>query len=365
MSERPKRTVRKPVRLLAEGVADAPQPRTKRKAQQLAIDDNALATLLTSPKSALTNVDVSDIINANTWAFLSDESKAHLSKLLPPTAFSDYQRTIDPGHPSHTKDPDPNAMVVDSTRGLQGSHEADRVLPSVFTDPHFLAAAHTFQDHLYSGWLKPEFKVKVAKHEEGIRDGTLAAPWKDEEWEKEHCLGEDDASKLSSSKSRSNGGAANGKAGHTAEIRMYDLAKNSVVRVGDIISYKRNFASLGVVIEKDVLVHSINTRARSLTVLLEPGPTQHLPSYLSMSDPSDPIFPIQSMEITSPTMLETGILDVDGRVERGKRPNGNAWKILTVYRWREEGASSMADNKGGRESHGTLHYLRNSHFSDT
>ncbi|KAJ3910225.1 Asx homology domain-containing protein [Lentinula edodes] len=362
MSERPKRAVRKPARLLDE-VANSTPPRNKRKAQQLAIDDNALDALLTNPKSTLTGMDISDLINANTWAFLSDASKAHLAKLLPPTAFSDYQRTIDPDHPSSSrKDVDPNAMVIDIPQDPLSSYEADLVLPSVFTDPHFLAAAHTFQDHLYSGWLKDDFKAKVAKYEEGIRNGTLAAPWKDQEWEKEHAMLENDA--LTSSKPRSTGPGGAIKAGHASDVRIYDLAKNTVIQVGDIISYKRNFTMLDVTVEKDVLVQSLNTRARSLTVLLESGPTQHLPSYLLMPDAPDPVPPTQSMEITSPTMLETGILDLDGRVERGKRPNGNAWKVLTVYRWREDGVSSMDDNRGGRESHGTLHYLRNSHFSD-
>ncbi|KAJ4466542.1 Asx homology domain-containing protein [Lentinula aciculospora] len=358
MSERPKRTIRKPTRLLDEA-ADTPPLRTKRKAQQLAIDDNASNALLTSPKSALTTMDISDLINANTWAFLSNDSKTSLAKLLPPTAFSDYQRTIDPDHPSRKKELDSNAMIIDTPQHPQSSYEVERLFPSVFTDPHFLSAAHTFQDHLYSGWLKEDFKAKVAKYEEGIRDGTLAAPWKDEEWEKEHPLPENNASKSTSSstKSRGTGGAV--KAG------IYDLAHNSVIEVGDIISYKRNFSALDVVIEKDVLVHSINMRTRSFTVLLEPGPTQYLPPYLLMPDRPDPVPPIQSMEITSPTMLETGILDVDGRVERGKRPNGNAWKVLTVYRWREGIDPSMDDNRGGRESHGTLHYLRNSHFSDS
>ncbi|KAJ3841486.1 Asx homology domain-containing protein [Lentinula raphanica] len=359
LSERPKRTVRKPPRLL-NNVAETPQPKTKRKAQQLTIDETALDALLTNSKSALTTVNISDLINGNTWAFLSEESKAHLVKLLPPTAFSDYQRVIDPDHPSHTKDAHLDTMEVDSTQSTKSDHEVDRLLLPVFTDPHFLAAAHTFQDHLYSGWLKPEFKLKVAKYEEGIRDGSLAAPWKDEEWEKEHPLAQADASKSSPNRSR-----GNGKTGSTAEIRLYDLGRNSVVRVGDIISYKRNFSVLGVVVEKDVLVHSINPAGRSLTVLLESGPTPHLPPYLLMPDPPEPIPPIQLMDITSPTMLETGILDLDGRIERGKRPNGNAWKLLTVYRWREDGISSMDDSKGGRESHGTLHYLRSSHFSDS
>ncbi|KAE9410434.1 hypothetical protein BT96DRAFT_1011975 [Gymnopus androsaceus JB14] len=363
MSARPKRTIRKPVRLI-ELLEDSTPSRSKRKADKVTTNNDTLDpdVLLKSPKSMLTTMDISDIINSTSWELLSSESRTHLSKLLPPTAFSDFKTVLDDaGHPSRAaKELDPNSMVVDAPQSSSSSHSADQVLLSVFTDPHFLAAAHTFQDHLYSGWLKDDFKAKVTKYEEGIVDGTLAAPWKDEEWEREHRLDENDASTSSPAKARKTGA----KTVNPADIRIYDLAKHSVIRVGDILSYKRNFTVLDITVEKDVMVHAINTQGRSLTVLLESGTTQHLPPYLLMPDPPDAVAPMQSMDITSPSMLETGILDLDGRVERAKRPNGNAWKILTVYRWREDGVSSMDDNRGGRESHGTLHYLRNSHFSD-
>ena len=58
--------------------------------------------------------------------------------------------------------------------------------PSIFNDPHFLAAAHTFQDHLYSNWLSGAHAEKVRLFQDGIRDGSLAAPWKDEVWERDH-----------------------------------------------------------------------------------------------------------------------------------------------------------------------------------
>lgn len=72
-----------------------------------------------------------------------------------------------------------------------------------------------------------------------------------------------------------------------------------------------------------------------------------------------------SMTISSPSQLENGILDTDGRVEKAKRPNGNAWKYFTVWRWKEEEwESGFASEKGGRENHGTLFYLRGSFYHD-
>lgn len=58
--------------------------------------------------------------------------------------------------------------------------------PSIFNDPHFLAAAHTFQDHIYSNWLSDAHAEKVRMFQDAIGHGTLAAPWKDEVWERDH-----------------------------------------------------------------------------------------------------------------------------------------------------------------------------------
>ena len=56
----------------------------------------------------------------------------------------------------------------------------------IFSDAHFLAASRTFQDHLYFGWFSAAHREKVRDFEETVRNGTLAAPWKDEVWNREH-----------------------------------------------------------------------------------------------------------------------------------------------------------------------------------
>ncbi|KAK7463840.1 hypothetical protein VKT23_005775 [Stygiomarasmius scandens] len=224
---------------------------------------------------------------------------------------------------------------------------------SVFTDSHFLAAARTFQDHIYSGWLTDSHKEKVRKYEAGIRDGSLAAPWKDEEWERDNAEDNDSAPAASSSVPRKD----------PLEVRLHELAKKAVIRVGDIIAYKRVFTAMNLVVEKDVLVYAINSKG-TITVLLESGVTQHLPAHLLLPGPAEPDAPTQSMEITTPSMLETGILDLDSRVDRARRPNGNAWKCFTVWRWRGDAPTGFDGNRGGRENHGTLYYLRQSFTSD-
>lgn len=56
-------------------------------------------------------------------------------------------------------------------------------------------------------------------------------------------------------------------------------------------------------------------------------------------------------------MLETALLELDGRIDRSRRPNGNAWKSFTIWRWRGGGFNPV-DSRGGRENRGTLFYLR-------
>lgn len=75
-------------------------------------------------------------------------------------------------------------MVADDKNEFQC---ADTIDISIFTDPHFLAAAHTFQDQLFTGWRTDLHLGKVTKFETGVLDGSLRAPWKDEVWEKQNA----------------------------------------------------------------------------------------------------------------------------------------------------------------------------------
>lgn len=88
----------------------------------------------------------------------------------------------------------------------------------------------------------------------------------------------------------------------------------------------------------------------------------------------------QIADVASPNQLESGLLDIDGRVPRGKesRPNGNAWKCISVWTWRggwgewgnggEDGGVGGVEGmevddqeqgkRGGRKDRGLLFYLR-------
>ncbi|KAF9266975.1 hypothetical protein L218DRAFT_1074809 [Marasmius fiardii PR-910] len=386
-TDRPRRSTRKATKVIEDTEPDekpATSSNGKRKAIAVTNTNNddgeyELSDLLEYPGSVLTTMEISNLINASTWEMLSPESRAKLARLLPSTAFKGYTPKIGLEHPAcqrqssgpstgsgsspsssdhPNRDPDPDSTTVE---------------PNFFTDLHFLAAARTFQDHIYSGWLTEEHKEKVRNWEEDVRDGKLAAPWKDEEWEKnaaeEAQEAEETAAVTPGSASKSPGKARTNvkRATQASEVKLYDLARHSVIRVGDVLSYKRHFSQLDVIVEKDVLIDSINTRQRSLDILLERGSTQHLPLNLLLSDPEhDDNSTTQVVDAPSLSKLETAILDFDGRVARDKRPNGNAWRNFTVWRWRDgaEGGFGGSEDKGGRENHGTMFYLRGCFVSD-
>ncbi|TFK51408.1 hypothetical protein OE88DRAFT_1544631 [Heliocybe sulcata] len=368
---RPRRAVRAPNRVGEDSssvVTRSSQPQATGRSARAVDPAQQLQTLLTTPKSALTHVEITDVFNAGTWNILPLEVRERLCSLLPPTAFAGFIPTIDPMHSARTQrvlsDTDSQDIDVDMEAPAPNV-SPDMLDASVFSDGHFLAAARTFQDHLYTGWMADTHKEKVAKYERGVLDGTLHAPWKDEVWAKEHTAPDNGEQPLPASSQQSE---ASARAGDAAELKLVDLAKNGVIKMGDVLAYKRTFSQLDTVVEKDAIIQSIHPKNYSVTVLVQPHTARELPPELLRVDPPDPDAPTKSMTVTSPNMLENGILDVDGRVEKSRRPNGNAWKCLSVWRWRHqpEGDLDMLafQERGGRENHGTLFYLRGCYYHD-
>ncbi|KAF8966806.1 Asx homology domain-containing protein [Flammula alnicola] len=355
--DRPRRSVRNPVKapqlLVPEPVARV----IKRKSTPEAVDpEKQLKILLESSKSDLVSLDMNDIINSKTWSVLSEDARAHLKTLLPQTAFSNSSETIAADHPSVE-----DGMVVDEA--LDDRPQDVDVNLGIFGDPHFLAAARTFQDHLYLNWFSEAHGAKVKQFREGIVSGSLAAPWKDQVWERDNIVPEINVN-VGATSSFSIPNESSARAGGAAEIKLYTLVKKGILRVGDIIAYKRYFSLSEVTVEKDAIIQHIQPNTYALTVLTLPGPNKDLPAHLLSDEPAEPSAPVQSMTITSPTMLETGLLDLDGRMEKSRRPNGNAWKCFTVWRWRVGGEYNPYDSRGGRENHGTLFYLRGSYYHE-
>lgn len=300
---------------------------------------------MTNPKSKLTRMDLSEeMFTFDTWLSLSPESREELAKLLPPTAFSTFIPRIDPAHPS-VAGSDP--MDIDSlSEQLQEAFD-----PMFFSDSHFLAALRTFQDHLHSGWLTEDHRTKTNKYCAGIEDGTLHAAWKDEAWSQSQ-VEEDVATSRSGSISQ-------------RSMRLTDLVEAGFLGVGDILVYRRSFSLVNVTVEKDIMIARCGGSSKSIVALVPSGTTKYLPQALASSPiPTEDLLPddhsLLQMTITSPASLESGILDTDNRVDKLQRPNGNAWKYLSVWRLLQDGGTNglATPERGGRQDTGMLHYIR-------
>ncbi|GBE85771.1 hypothetical protein SCP_0802930 [Sparassis crispa] len=343
-------------------------------------------------------MDITDLLNYGNFLDLSAESQAHLVALLPPTAFQTFLPSISPTHvdfpifrSTHSTSADVDVLQMDSDTPSQAgpsahhgygsiflSHEATEhssatLDPLVFNSPFFLSASRTFQDHLFSGWFAKKAQDDLERYQQGISDGSMHADWKDEAWARDHP-----PAKLIG----------------TRATDLTDLVKHGLLKQGDILAYRREFPLLKLVVEKDLLIDTIYPRTNTLSILLSAGSERRLHPTLLVAEggeigPGERIRTIDA--IADPLALETGILDVDGRVSRADRyftDDGNlhmhmnsssasnstslgatevtsasrAWKAFVVWRWREEMRNNIEmqalQERGGRERAGTLFYLR-------
>jgi hypothetical protein len=137
----------------------------------------------------------------NTWNMLPHSSQAMLSALLPSTAFVDYEPSIEPSHPtkisptlslasssltSASSNLSPVLAAADLSSSLSSPHTPALLSPSFFTDAHFLSAAHTFQDQLFSSQLTASSAAALCTWIEDVRSGQIHSPWKDEVWQRDH-----------------------------------------------------------------------------------------------------------------------------------------------------------------------------------
>ncbi|KAI0764148.1 Asx homology domain-containing protein [Trametes elegans] len=362
---RPRRSARTPAKVPYKTNSSVATPSSpvqgKRKARDAGKSPaEKLEYLLTNTKSKLTQVDISDLINYPNLLELSGDAQKRLCALLPPTAFSTYTPIVCPTHPDYAapspEHPDNKAMDVDDSAA--DARAPARLDPTVFTSPFFLSAAHTFQDHLFSGWLGKKAADDVAKFREGARTGNMHADWKDELWEREQ---------------RPAAATAASKRKRPPALDIALLAKRRLLQAGDVLAYHRAFPAQDVTVEKDLLVESIDPQTHAPTFLLTRGTQRALHTTLLPHDAADSAHTerVLSIEaVTDPLALERGVLDVDGRVRAtgaGTTVSQNdarvrAWKAFTVWRWREEvrdhSELQLLQERGGREKVATLFYLR-------
>ncbi|KAG8910286.1 hypothetical protein FRC01_006413 [Tulasnella sp. 417] len=282
----------------------------------------------------------------------------------------------------------------------------ERLVPN-FMKCHFLqAAAQQYQDQIAAGFFTEKSVHRVQMYNEAVANGTAHARWKDDEWDEDHSSESEDEPVVKSN-------AAKGKAKATPSRKptfvpsIPELVENRLLRLGDLLVYKRAFAQPRLVVQKHLLVQSIDEISGTVTFLLPLGtitsfnddvltfPAEILPTVpatnltpslsftnsprksVHRTDEDFDDFPdssrarepqLEYLSITTSTSaaaLESHVLPLYDElpVEKINQTDSNSSKCFTVWRWKDEDAA-MGGNPnarlGGRQSIGTLHYLSQS-----
>ncbi|KAG9041225.1 hypothetical protein FS837_012537 [Tulasnella sp. UAMH 9824] len=408
-----RRSARTPAKRVIEDIPEAaPTPTAKRQRAEPKPRPNttSLQYLLTNPRSKLCKVNISDVFNTKTWELLSEDARKRLLPLLPPTAFIDYTPKIDASHPSNVSKPSDDAMDIDQIPQPQSPQAGERSLDLLapnFLKCHFLqSAAQQYQDQIASGFFTEKSVQRVQTYNEAVADGTAHARWKDDEWDEDHPSESEEEPVAKSSTAKGKAKAAPSRK-PTFVPSIPELVENRLLRLGDLLVYKRGFAQPRLVVQKHLLVQSVDESSGTVTFLLPLGtttsfnddvltfpaeilptiPTTNLTPSLSFTNsPRKPLhrtnedfddFPnsstarepqpdyISITTSTSAAALESHLLPLynDLPPEKIHQPDSNSSKCFTVWRWKDEDAA-MGGNPnarlGGRQSIGNLHYLSQS-----
>ncbi|CAO3608680.1 unnamed protein product [Cunninghamella echinulata] len=216
---------------------------------------------------------------------LSIEKQNELLKLLPAP---DIIHDIGNGSSSCSSS---TSLPLEETATTTSLH------PSFFSrseNPIFWSGFHDWQSMLASGELDPKQKESLTlQHPQTMS----TSPFKDDAFEL--YWGEiSDREKM------------HNVAGDSKSITLKDMCRKGLIRVNDVIVYKRNFSACKVIVSKSMkVVKADGTLGLSITM-------------------DDQLFE----DFETPTALETKILDHHGKVARDKRPNGNAFKSIRLIR---------------------------------
>jgi len=262
----------------------------KPTAKKVKLDPQSIDFLLTSPKSKLTEIELKNVINFEMWLRLSEADRDFLIKLLP---------KVDLTFPTPTTSSNTNPSSADHMDIDGQSKGKPQLSEAFFKSNQFLHRCfEDFQDALYRGYLTPEAvasrKAREANPEQYAGDDT----WKDENFEAYWGQKQDQKEKLQA------------VAGDSRSVNLKEMCLAQLIRKDDVLVYRRNFSAVNVMVDTSMKV----VRADGTTgVSIQIGKTFF-------------------HDLETPTSLETKILDLDNRVPKDKRPNGNAFKSLKLVR---------------------------------
>ncbi|CAO3607941.1 unnamed protein product [Cunninghamella blakesleeana] len=227
----------------------------------------------------------------DTFQQLSIEKQNELLKLVSPSDI-----ISDMSNPSSCSSS--TSLPLDDTASPLHHHHNNNVSlhPSFFSrdeNPIFWSGFNDWQTMLASGELAKQKDTSIQQQRQPIS----TSPFKDEAFES--YWGE-----LSDREKMHN------VAGDSKSITLKDMCRKGLIRVNDIIVYKRNFSACKVIVSKSMKVVKADGTL-GLSIIMD-----------------GQLFE----DFETPTALETKILDHHGKVARDKRPNGNAFKSIRLIR---------------------------------
>ncbi|CAG8794223.1 3187_t:CDS:2, partial [Dentiscutata erythropus] len=256
-------------------------------------DIDYLHKLLSNSKSELGYKVMKHIINFNVYKNFTDEQKSRLLKLLPRCELVPI--ASESGEPIDTP-------RIERERQAQGLKLYEAGVTETVTDIDSTKVVPRFDF-----WLSDAFKDARWWFQLSLRYGYFSRIGVDSQW-----------NNLEKFKTEVPNCWKNDAFEQDWGIGLWGKMANKqarIIRPNDILKYKRLFKSLGITVNMDLKIISVNESNGHLQIML-------------MKEDKSKIID----EVHNPTRLEHELLDWDGQVPRQSRPNGNAFKNFTIQR---------------------------------
>ncbi|KAJ3038093.1 hypothetical protein HDV00_000976 [Rhizophlyctis rosea] len=293
-----RRNVRKRAADGPSATTDSPSAPTPSKAKRPRVDKTTVEYLLTNRGSQLAKEDTNlkALFSYEIFSSFSPEDQAELANLLSEVDTVPGSDASAPSlHQVETSTAHTDPMLLDDTASTSTPQASTRSIP-----PKFLKYNHnleecieSFQELLGLGYYEPDQQELMLKDVEKTKMDYDA--WKEEHFEE--VWGE----KLDPELTDAIAEAAK-------SIDLAELFRARVLVGGDVLRFRKRFVKKGILVEKDVKIMESDG---SITVCCGKEVWK---------------------DVRAPTMIENLVLDFDGRLARGERPNGNAWKSISLIR---------------------------------
>ncbi|KAL0082193.1 hypothetical protein J3Q64DRAFT_1722193 [Phycomyces blakesleeanus] len=245
-----------------------------------------------SPKNPLATTDMEYLFNYANFQLLPEESKIELVQLLPSVDISDQPDIMDINPSFFTRTGNPVFWsVLDEWQAIIGT-ENKRENINPIEGPTIGVGSEVALGG--SEVVVGASGVTVG----GVRVGGGVAPeYKEEVFEQQWTEIQEKDKPIN-------------VAGDSKAITLKDMCRKGLIRKNDKLIYKRNFSACKVIVSKSMKVVEA-TGDTGISIELD---GQHFKDF------------------ETPTALETKILDENGEVSKDRRPNGNAFKSIRLFR---------------------------------